>query len=91
MSNRTALIIFLYSVVIFIFCSIYFLQNKSVMFDQFQHFHDMKVYYDAGKIPTKGARFSSSQIIDEYNTTPKIPGGVYYILHFINYQTIIGI
>ena len=86
MSNRTALIIFLYSVVIFIFCSIYFLQNKSVMFDQFQHFHDMKVYYDAGKIPTKGARFSATSIVDEYNTTPKIPGGAYYIFYTLFYK-----
>ena len=86
MYRHNTLIIFLYSAVIFIFCSIYFLSNKFVLFDQFQHFYDMKVYYDAGKIPTKGARFSSSQIIDEYNTTPKIPGGAYYILYSTFYK-----
>ena len=86
MRNRSALIIFLYSAVIFIFCSIYFLPNKSVMFDQFQHFYDMKVYYDAAKIPTKGARFSATSIVDEYKTTPKIPGGTYYILYSLFYK-----
>ena len=84
--HRTALIIFLYSFLLFIFCSIYFLNNKSVMFDQFQHFYDMKIYYDSNKFPAKGARFSATSIIDEYNTTPKIPGGAYYIFYSLFYK-----
>ncbi|MBW5396581.1 hypothetical protein [Brachyspira pilosicoli] len=46
----------------------------------------MKVYCDADKIPTKGARFSATSIVDEYNTTPKIPGGTYYVLYSMFYK-----
>ena len=56
------------------------------MFDQFQHFYDMKIYHNAGKIQTKGARFSATSIVDEYNTTPKVPGGAYYIFYSLFYK-----
>ena len=77
MSSR--LIVF-YSIAIFLLSSIYFMYNKAMMFDQFQHYYDMK-YYNDGKIPYVGARLLATPTIDEASTTPRIPGGIYYILY----------
>lgn len=76
----------LISVSIFIFLEVCFLPKKSMMFDQFEHFYDMKTLYDSAKPIVTGARLSATSIIDEYLTTPKVPGGAYYILYSVCYK-----
>lgn len=74
------------AVTLFIFLELYFFPKKSVMFDQFEHFYDMKTYYDSKKIPVTGARLSATPIIDEFLNTPKVPGGAYYMLYTLCYK-----
>ncbi|WP_300589921.1 hypothetical protein [uncultured Brachyspira sp.] len=56
----------------------------------YQHFYDMKKWYESGKCPTISARFIVNQVVNNELTTIR---GLLYILYFIlysiRYQTII--
>ncbi|WP_241033644.1 hypothetical protein [Brachyspira hampsonii] len=60
--------------------------NRYIGIDQTQHFYDMKKWYDSGKLPTTGARFIASEVVDEEFTTPRVPGGAYYIFYTLFYK-----
>ena len=74
------------SAILSIFISCYALDKRYVGMDQVQHFYDMTKWYNSGKIPTTGARFIASKIINDEFTTPRVPGGIYYIFYTIFYR-----
>ncbi|WP_297296812.1 hypothetical protein [uncultured Brachyspira sp.] len=54
--------------------------------DQPTHFYDMKRWYESKKFPTTSTRFTATRIIDDEFTTPRVPGGAYYIFYTIFYK-----
>ncbi|PTY40929.1 hypothetical protein [Brachyspira hampsonii] len=66
--------------------SFYMIPNRYIGIDQTQHFYDMKKWYDSGKLPTAGARFISSEVVNDEYTTPRVPGGAYYIFYTLFYK-----
>ncbi|MEI0603165.1 hypothetical protein R4K55_02995 [Brachyspira alvinipulli] len=84
--NILYIILFLLSIIINIFLDVYLLPNRLMKQDQVQHYYDMRKWYDSGKFPTTGARFvPSSNVSDEF-TTPRVPGGAYYIFYILFYK-----
>ena len=77
----TLLIIF--TIIANLFLDYYIIPKRLTRIDQSQHFYDMKKWYKSGKLPTTSARFIASQVVNEEFTTPRVPGGVLYILYFI--------
>lgn len=77
----TLLIIF--TIVANLFLDYYIIPKRLTRIDQSQHFYDMKKWCKSGKLPTTSARFIASQVVNEEFTTPRVPGGVLYILYFI--------
>lgn len=69
-----------------IFVSFYAIDKRYIGMDQVQHFYDMKKWYDSNKLPTTGARFIASGIINGEFTTPRVPGGAYYIFYTLFYK-----
>ena len=74
------------SAILCLFISFYAIDKRYIGMDQVQHFYDMKKWYDSGKLPTTGARFIASSIIDGEFTTPRVPGGAYYIFYTLFYK-----
>uniref|UniRef100_UPI003F4C5333 hypothetical protein n=1 Tax=Brachyspira catarrhinii TaxID=2528966 RepID=UPI003F4C5333 len=70
------------SVIVSIFISFYALDKRFIGKDQESHFYDMKKYYESKEFPTMGARFIST----DAETSPKVPGGFYYILYTLFYS-----
>lgn len=64
----------------------YIMPKRFVRTDQAQHFYDMKKWYDSGKLPTTGARFVPSEIVNNADNIPRVPGGAYYILYTLFYK-----
>ena len=64
----------------------YIMPKRFVRTDQAQHFYDMKKWYDSGKLPTTGARFIPSEIVNNADNIPRVPGGAYYILYTLFYK-----
>ncbi|WP_157150191.1 hypothetical protein [Brachyspira sp. SAP_772] len=54
--------------------------------DQPTHFYDMKKWYESKKLPTTSTRFMATRIIDDEVTTPRVPGGAYYIIYTLFYK-----
>ena len=54
--------------------------------DQPTHFYDMKKWYESKKLPTTSTRFTATRIIDDEFTTPRVPGGAYYIFYTLFYK-----
>ena len=54
--------------------------------DQPTHFYDMKRWYESKKLPTTSTRFTATRIIDDEFTTPRVPGGAYYIFYTLFYK-----
>lgn len=46
----------------------------------------MKKWYESGKFPTTSARFIASEVVNEELTTPRVPGGAYYIFYTLFYK-----
>lgn len=78
--------IFLLSVFLNIFLDYYSIPKRFTRIDQSQHFYDMKKWYENGKLPVTSARFIASQVVNEELTTPRVPGGAYYILYTLFYK-----
>ncbi|WP_300367519.1 hypothetical protein [Brachyspira sp.] len=76
----------LFSIIVNFFLDLYIIPNRYISIDQVQHFYDMKKWYESGKLPTTSSRFIASKIIDEEYTTPRVPGGAYYIFYTIFYK-----
>ena len=81
-----SIILICISVILSIFISCYALDKRYIGMDQVQHFYDMTKWYNSGKIPTTGARFIASEIINDEFTTPRVPGGIYYIFYTLFYR-----
>ena len=64
----------------------YIMPKRFVRTDQAQHFYDMKKWYDSNKLPTTGARFVPSEIVNNADNIPRVPGGAYYILYTLFYK-----
>lgn len=69
-----------------IFLDYYTIPKRLTRIDQSQHFYDMKKWYKSGKLPTTSARFIASQVVNEELTTPRVPGGAYYIFYTLFYK-----
>ena len=65
-----------------IFISFYGVDKRFIGKDQESHFYDIKKYYQNKEFPTMGARFIST----DAQTSPKVPGGFYYILYTLFYS-----
>ena len=81
-----SIILILVSVTANIFLDHYVIPKRLARIDQSQHFYDMKKWYESGKFPTTSARFIASQVVDEELTTPRVPGGAYYIFYILFYK-----
>lgn len=87
--NKVTLIslsIFLLAVCLNIFLDSYSIPKRFTRIDQSQHFYDMKKWYESGKLPVTSARFIASQVVNEELTTPRVPGGAYYIFYTLFYK-----
>ncbi|PCG21148.1 hypothetical protein [Brachyspira sp. G79] len=77
--------LFLLIILSLVFCvsiSFYAIDKRFIGKDQESHFYDMKKYYGNKEFPTMGARFVST----DAETSPKVPGGFYYILYILFYS-----
>ncbi|WP_252832398.1 hypothetical protein [Brachyspira pilosicoli] len=84
--NSKFIILILLSIIINIFLSSYIMPRRAFNIDQLQHFYDMNKWYKSNKVPTTSARFIASKVIDEEYTTPRVPGGAYYIFYTLFYK-----
>ena len=66
--------------------SYYALDKRYIGMDQVQHFYDMKKWSESKKLPTTSARFIASEIVNGEFTTPRVPGGAYYIFYTLFYK-----
>ena len=80
--NIFSLILISFSIIFSVFISFYAIDKRFIGKDQESHFYDMKQYYKNKEFPTMGARFISTDSI----TSPKVPGGAYYILYTFFYK-----
>ena len=46
----------------------------------------MKAHYESGKLPTTGSRFIATAVTKDEFTTPRVPGGAYYIFYTLFYK-----
>lgn len=89
MLNKYVLIpiaIIIVSIIANIFIDYYSIPKRLARIDQSQHFYDMKKWYKSGKLPTTSARFIASEVVNDELTTPRVPGGVYYIFYTLFYR-----
>ena len=87
--NRIIIIpslLILFAIIANISISSYMIPNRYIGVDQTQHFYDMKKWYESGKFPTTSARFITSEVVNEEFTTPRVPGGAYYIFYTLFYK-----
>ncbi len=81
-----SIILIALSIIANIFLAFYTIPKRFIRIDQSQHFYDMKKWYESGKLPATSARFIASQVINEELTTPRVPGGAYYIFYTLFYK-----
>ena len=79
--DKYSLLLIIISVIACISISFYAVDKRFIGKDQESHFYDMKKYYENKEFPTMGARFISTDAV----TSPKVPGGFYYILYVLFY------
>lgn len=84
--NITSIILIFCSVLLSSFIQYYGFNKRMVTIDQIQHFHDMKKMYESNIFPVVGTRFIANRIVDDYDSTPHVPGGIYYILYTAFYK-----
>lgn len=80
------IIVIVISIAANIFLDYYTIPKRLARIDQSQHFYDMKKWYESGKLPTTSARFIASQVVNDELTTPRVPGGAYYIFYTLFYR-----
>ena len=54
--------------------------------DDFQHFYDMYRWYEKKEFPVTSTRFELSDTYKDEFTTPRVPGGAYYIYYILCYK-----
>ena len=64
----------------------YIMPRRFLRTDQAQHYYDMKKWYESNKLPTTGARFLPSEIVNQESDIPRVPGGAYYIFYTLFYK-----
>lgn len=84
--NAFSIILIIFSIVCSVYVQNYAFGRRAILIDQVQHFYDMKKWIESGKLPTTGARFIASQVVNEEFTTPRVPGGIYYIFYTLFYK-----
>lgn len=80
------IILIIAAIIVNLFLDYYIIPNRYIGIDQTQHYYDMNKWYKSNKFPTTSARFIASKIIDEEYTTPRVPGGAYYIFYTLFYK-----
>ena len=81
-TNIISFVLIFLSISFSIFISFYAVDKRFIGKYQESHFYDMKQYYANKEFPTMGARFISTDSI----TSPKVPGGIYYIFYTLFYK-----
>ena len=84
--NIISIALIIFSIICSIYIQNYAFNKRAILIDQVQHFYDMKKWLESGKLPTTGARFIASQVINEELTIPRVPGGIYYIFYTLFYK-----
>ena len=84
--NIFSVILIIFSIICSVFIQNYAFSRRAIERDQIQHFYDMKKWYESGKLPTTSARFEASEVINGEFTTPRVPGGAYYIFYTLFYK-----
>ena len=84
--NSFSIILIIFSIICSIYIQNYAFSRRAILIDQVQHFYDMKKWIESGKLPTTGARFIASQVVNDEFTTPRVPGGAYYIFYTLFYK-----
>lgn len=84
--NSFSIILIIFSIICSIYIQNYAFSRRAILIDQVQHFYDMKKWDESGKLPTTGARFIASQVVNDEFTTPRVPGGAYYIFYTLFYK-----
>ena len=84
--NIISIVLIIFSIICSIYIQNYAFNKRAILIDQVQHFYDMKKWLESGKLPTTGARFIASQVINEELTIPRVPGGIYYIFYTLFYK-----
>ncbi|TKZ21463.1 hypothetical protein EZH24_13555, partial [Brachyspira catarrhinii] len=80
------LLLILFAIITNILLSFYMIPNRYILVDQTQHFYDMNKWYESGRLPTTSARFIASEVVNEEFSTPRVPGGAYYIFYTLFYK-----
>lgn len=81
-----SILLILTAIISNIFLDYYIIPKRLTRIDQSQHFYDMKKWYESGKLPVTSARFIASQVVNDELTTPRVPGGAYYIFYTLFYK-----
>lgn len=84
--NIFSIILLVFALLSSWFIEYYAFDKRMVTIDQIQHFHDMKKMYESKIFPVVGTRFIANRIVDDYYTTPHVPGGIYYIFYTLFYK-----
>ena len=83
--NIIAIFIIILSIIVNIYTSLSIIPYRSTV-DDFQHFYDMHRWYKKQIIPYTGTRFKISDTYKDEFTTPRVPGGLYYITYTLFYK-----
>lgn len=84
--NICSIALIIFTIICSVYIQNYAFNKRAILIDQVQHFYDMKKWNESGKLPTTGARFIASQVVNEEFTTPRVPGGIYYIFYTLFYK-----
>ena len=84
--NICSIALIIFTIICSVYIQNYAFNRRAILIDQVQHFYDMKKWNESGKLPTTGARFIASQVVNEEFTTPRVPGGIYYIFYTLFYK-----
>lgn len=84
--NIFSVILIIVSIIFSIIIQYYSFDKRAIGRDQTLHFYDMKKWYESGKLPTTSARFIGTAVVKEEFTTPRVPGGIYYIFYVLFYK-----
>ncbi len=85
-TNTISLIIFLVAIIASTLVQIYTFDKRAIGRDEALHFYDMKRHYQSGKLPTTSARLIGTALEKEEFTTPRVPGGTFYIIYTTLYR-----
>ncbi len=85
-TNTISLIILLVAIIASTLVQIYTFDKRAIDKDEPMHFYDMQKHYQSGKIPPTSARFIGTPVQMGEFSTPRVPGGAFYIFYTLFYK-----